>query len=117
LELLATRKAQFPGSPYVFPGAGKTGHLAEPKRLVHTIGERIGHHFTIHDLRRSFITVAEGLNIPQYSLKALVNHRHPDDDITGSYIQLSAERLREPMQRITDFILESAGIRTTTKHH
>jgi integrase len=117
LELLTARKDLCAGSSYVFPGDGKRGHIAEPKRLVHTVGDRIGQHFTVHDLRRTYITVAESLNISQYSLKALVNHRHPDDDITGSYIQLTAERLREPMQLISDFVLESAGIRTMTKRH
>jgi integrase len=112
--LLAERKNLCGNSIFVFPGEGATGHLVEPKRLVNRIGEKIDYHFTVHDLRRTFVTVAESLDIPQYSLKALVNHKSAED-VTGGYIQLSVERLRVPMQRITDFILESADIKTQSK--
>ncbi len=114
VSLLAGRRNLCGTSIFVFPGEGATGHLVEPKRLVIGIGEKIDHHFTVHDLRRTFVTVAESLDIPQYSLKALVNHKSADD-VTGGYIQLSVERLREPMQRIADFILESADIRLQAK--
>jgi len=30
--------------------------------------------FTLHDLRRTFATVAEGLDIAGYTLKRLLNH-------------------------------------------
>ena len=44
------------------------------------------------------------------AVKALVNHKQ-GDDVTSGYIQLNVERLRIPMQTITDFILKSAGIK------
>jgi hypothetical protein len=54
-------------------------------------------------LRRTFLTIAESLEIPYYALKALVNHSSAGD-VTARYIQVSPERLRGPMQKITDFI-------------
>ncbi len=49
--------------------------------------------FSLHDLRRTFITVAESLDIPAYALKRLLNHR-ADGDVTGGYIVMNADRLR-----------------------
>ena len=61
----------------------------------------------MHDLRRTFITVAESLDIPHYALKRLLNHR-ADSDVTGGYIVINAERLRDPVERIAARILELA---------
>ena len=60
--------------------------------------------FTPHDLRRTFITVAESLNIGPYSIKRLVNHKM-SGDVTAGYIVSDVERLRVPMQQITDFMV------------
>ncbi len=62
--------------------------------------------FTIHDLRRTFATTAEGLDLPAYSLKRLLNHKM-SNDVTAGYIMLDVERLRKPMQLITDFLIEN----------
>lgn len=96
---------------YVFHSPrSASGHIEEPKKVVKSIGEAIDHHFTIHDLRRTFITFAESLDISQYALKALVNHKMSSSDVTAGYLQISVDRLRKPMQSISDFILESAQI-------
>jgi integrase len=71
--------------------------------------EASGIKFMLHDLRRTFITIAESLDIPSYTLKKLLNHS-TRNDVTGGYIVTDMERLREPMQRITDYILEQGGI-------
>ncbi|MBU2754212.1 tyrosine-type recombinase/integrase [Acidithiobacillus sp. CV18-2] len=62
-----------------------------------------------HDLRRTFLTVADAVDVPYYALKALANHR--TGDITAVYIQYGVERLRRPMQAIENFILRAAGAR------
>ena len=67
-----------------------------------------GVEFTVHDLRRSFITIAESLDIPAYALKRLLNHKD-GNDVTAGYIVANVERLRKPMQQITDFLLKAAG--------
>lgn len=68
--------------------------------------------FSPHDLRRTFATVAEGLDVPTYALKRLMNHL-TGTDVTAGYVQIDVERLRVPMQRITDAILTAAGRRGT----
>lgn len=94
---------------YVFPASSKSGHIEEPKKTIIQIGKSIDYHFTIHDLRRTYVTIAESLDVSSYAVKALVNHKMSGNDVTAGYIQLSVDRLRDPMQRITDFILKSAG--------
>lgn len=94
---------------YVFPGTGEGGHLVECKRSVAKVSKISGVKFMMHDLRRTFLTIAEGLDIPHYALKRLVNHK-TSSDVTSGYIAADVERLREPMQRITDYILEEAGL-------
>ena len=111
VDMLRTRKANSTSS-FVFPGDGARGYLVEPKRQLAKIIEKTDMPFAMHDLRRTFVTIAESLDISVYSVKALVNHKQ-GDDVTSGYIQLNVERLRHPMQTITDFILKSAGIKTT----
>jgi len=41
--------------------------------------------FTLHDLRRTFITIAESLDIFAYAIKRLVNHKI-SGDVTAGYI-------------------------------
>ena len=96
-------------SEYVFPGSGKSGHIEEPKRQIKKIIEESGVQFTIHDERRTFVTIAESLDISAYAVKQLVNHKI-SNDVTEGYIVKNVERLREPMQKITDFIVTTAEI-------
>ena len=70
---------------------------------------RSGVPFCIHDLRRTFATIADSLDIPGYAVKALLNHKG-GSDVTAGYVVASVERLREPMQKITDYVLRCAGV-------
>jgi integrase len=103
LELLQNRQqenAEFaPSSPWVFPAESASGHLEEPRLEVPGVD------WSPHDLRRTFVTVAEGLDISYYALKSLVNHSQPNNDVTAGYISMDVERLRAPMQAITDKLL------------
>lgn len=40
--------------------------------------------FSLHDLRRTFITVAESLDISAYPVKRLVNHKMSRDVTAGT---------------------------------
>jgi len=112
VDMLTIRKADS-NSAFIFPGDGVRGYLVEPKKQIAKVIEKSELTFTMHDLRRTFVTIAESLDISAYTVKALVNHKSNDNDVTSGYVQLTLERLRKPMQTITDFILKSAGIRTT----
>ena len=100
LTLLERRTYETTGA-FVFPGGGKHGHLIEPKRHVKRVIKESGVPFMLHDLRRTFITVAESLDLSYYAIKRLVNHKI-SGDVTAGYVVPDVNRLREPMQRITD---------------
>jgi integrase len=65
--------------------------------------------FSFHDLRRTFLTMGEKLDVPPYALKRLVNHSL-SNDMTGRYLILDIERLRSHMARITDAFLDLLSI-------
>ena len=110
VDLLAERKKQAGESPYVFPGPGKQGHLMETKKFLLRVSAGSGVTFTLHDLRRTFITIAESLDVPYYALKRLLNHR-ANGDVTGGYIVVNAQRLRGPVEQVAARILELADVR------
>jgi hypothetical protein len=62
----------------------------------------------LYDLRRTYLTCAEGMGLPPYALKGLVNHKQPNSDVTGGYLKLTPERLREPAQAVADRLLRLA---------
>ncbi|MDP7221974.1 MAG: tyrosine-type recombinase/integrase [Alphaproteobacteria bacterium] len=102
--LFKKRWKRYGNYEYVFPGPGEHGHLVEPKKGIYRVIQNSGVVFSCHDLRRTFITIAESLDMSQYAIKRLVNHRVTD--VTGGYIIFDVERLRDPVQRIEDFIVE-----------
>jgi integrase len=101
---LFLRRKQFKTSEFVFPAPSKTGHIMEPRKAMLKVAELSGVTFTVHDLRRTFATTAESLNLPAYALKRLLNHKMTHD-VTAGYIMRDVERLRKLMQRITDFLI------------
>ena len=120
---------------YVFPGQGVAGHLVEPRKQMAFITKHTqltlnevtnitdlarkrvkdpdciqdGISFILHDLRRTFVTVAESLDIAYSALKKLLNHSD-GNDVTGGYLQITTDRLRDPMERISIKLMELMGI-------
>jgi len=104
-ELLLRRKEAATNNS-VFPGGRASGHMVEPRKQMAKVIQESGVHFTIHDLRRTFITVAESLDISAYALKRLLNHKM-SNDVTAGYIIQRCGTARAPMQKITDYFLSS----------
>jgi integrase len=103
LRLLTERKLKTAGR-YVFPGKDENCPIVEPRKQMARVTKISGVSFTIHDLRRTFITLAESLDISGYALKRLLNHKM-NNDVTAGYIITDVERLRKPMQQVTDHFL------------
>ena len=93
--------------------SGAGGYIIEPRKQIAKVITTSGIPFSIHDLRRTFITIAESLDIPAYALKKLLNHKM-NNDVTAGYIMLDVERLRNPMQMISDHILRQMGLKETS---
>ena len=100
-------------SPYVFPNADGSAPFYNPYKTMARVSEECRHYmkdgkpipFTLHDLRRTFITTAESLDMSAYTLKRLLNHKM-SGDVTAGYIITETERLRKPMQRISECLLK-----------
>ncbi|TDU31302.1 site-specific recombinase XerD [Panacagrimonas perspica] len=107
LEILKARdKAK--ASEFVFGTA--RGRLSNLRYALAEVEKGAGVEFCVHDLRRTFATVAEKIDTPGYALKRLLNHKNAGD-VTEGYIGLDVERLRKPMQAVTDYILSAAGVK------
>lgn len=114
LHSLLLRRKKTAASEFVFAGSGKHGHLVETKRSVNQAVKLTGIKFCCHDLRRSFATYADNLEINSNGLKRLLNHRSDSKDVTFKhYLPFNLERLREPMNKISNYILKAAGVIAT----
>ncbi|CAI8749537.1 tyrosine-type recombinase/integrase [Methylocaldum szegediense] len=113
LSALMNRRKAFSVSEYVFSdSAGR--RISNFRYALAAIEKASGVRFTPHDLRRTFATIADSLDIPAYALKALMNHKS-GADVTAGYVIVTAERLRAPMQKIEDFVLKAAGLKPTAE--
>ena len=80
--------------------AGNITSLDYQIKKVHTDS---GVGFTTHDLRRTFTIVVESLDISQYAVKRLLNHKV--GYVTYGYIVSDVVRLSEPMRRVADALM------------
>jgi integrase len=62
-DLLVARRAVGTSSPFVFPGAGKTGHITSADKALHGVSDATGIKVSCHDLRRTFASVAADIRI------------------------------------------------------
>jgi integrase len=108
-DLLQARRALGRENEYVFPGTSSSGHLEEPKKALHDVGRACGVKVSVHDLRRTFITVAARCRIPPAELKAIVNHS-VGTDVTAGYQRLEAGDLLASMQAVTDRLKALCGV-------
>lgn len=113
-ELLSRRREIAGQSEWVFPGSGATGHIVETKSFLRRIVGASEVKFTLHDLRRTYISIAESLDISSYALKRMLNHRS-NDDMTSTYIIVTVDRLRLPVERVAQKILELSNAVETKK--
>lgn len=96
---------------WIFPSPySESGHLEEPKSVVSRIEKLSGVRVSVHDLRRTFISIAssELVNIPPAGVKRLVNHAVPKDITEKHYIQFEDDQLQRYTQAITDAVLKMA---------
>ena len=103
LDEVLERRKNDSDNPYVFKGLNPNSHLHPPKRQMARAVELVGFHFTTHDLRRTFETMANRLNLSNYTLDKLINHKN-SKTITGRYIVLEIDDLREPMEKTAELL-------------
>jgi integrase len=115
-DLLRRRCLERASAEFVFPGRGNKHHLVDSDHVIRGVAERAGCPFMLHDLRRTFLTVGERLALSYVVLKKLANHSGKNDTTFG-YVVVDVERLREPMQKITNELLSLCNSRTDKDDH
>lgn len=103
-DIFERRYQQRGKSEYVFPSRSGKRHIVDSDHVIRGVSVKCGCRFMLHDLRRTFLTVAERLALPYVVLKKLANHSGRNDTTFG-YLVVDVERLREPMQKITNELL------------
>lgn len=103
-SILKARYENRSASPYVFPGRANKSHLTDFRFWVAGVRKKSNCRFLIHDLRRTFLSCAERLELPYYVLKRLANHTVSSDTLVP-YIVVSMERLRLHIERISAHFL------------
>jgi integrase len=110
---LLVRRRSLGRTKYVFPANSTAGYIADPKFQLGQVAQACGVKVCAHDLRRTFITVAESCDVSVMALRALVNHTLGSGTTEG-YVQMTVERLREPAQKVTDKMKVLCGITDAT---
>lgn len=98
-QILQIRHSQVESSDFVF-AKGKS-HLKSVRKCL----SRHASDLTAHDLRRTFLTVGDGIGIGHYMLKLLVNHMPSKSDVTAGYISSDIELMRQASNRIADMLI------------
>jgi len=111
-------------SRYVFVSKTAGQPIKEPKYVLAKINALLKENMPKwndihwHDLRRTYATLAETVNVGGYTLKRLLNHRvRRSNDVTAGYVILSADELRDPAKKIETAILEYAELLPKTDNN
>lgn len=102
------------GNTWVFPTLykSKDDHVKDLGGSYEVISGKADLYITPHDLRRTFISVANRLAMNYPVLKRLLNHQDSktSDDVTLQYIQISQREIREALNEIEKLYFGEAGM-------
>lgn len=103
MEILKERKLHSL-SPWVFPGSGAKGHLADPKKAWARILKEAGiADLRIHDLRRTLGSWQAATGANSYIIGKSLGHRSQQS--TAVYARLNLDPVRDSVNKATDAML------------
>lgn len=109
IHVLLNRKPSIP-AVFVFPGTGKKGHLAEPRKGWERILARSGiDNLRIHDLRRTLGSWQAKTGASLAIIGKSLNHKH--QNTTAIYARLDLDPVRESVNTATSAMLTAAGLK------
>jgi integrase len=107
MEILKERKLHSL-SPWVFPGGGASGHLADPKKAWMRILKEAGiADLRIHDLRRTLGSWQAATGANSYIIGKSLGHRSQQS--TAVYARLNLDPVRDSVNKATDAMLGYMG--------
>lgn len=99
---------------FVFPGAGRTGHLAEPRKGWLRILKRAEiKDLRLHDLRRTLGSWQARTGASLIVIGKSLNHK--SHATTQIYSRLDIDPVRKSVETATSAILEAAGVKKTAE--
>jgi len=115
--LQARRDAAKPGAVFVFPGAGASGHIEEPKKAVIRVMERAGIPYgrndpdgvTLHDLRRTLGSWQAKTGASLAIIGTSLNHK--SQQATAIYARLDLDPVRASVNAATAAMMEAGGMK------
>ncbi len=108
LHVLRNRKSD--KSVFVFPGTGKYGYLAEPRKGWERILKRAGiDNLRIHDLRRTLGSWQAKTGASLAIIGKSLNHKH--QNTTAIYARLDLDPVRDSINTATSAMLSAAGLK------
>jgi integrase len=108
MEVLRTRKPT-EDTKFVFPGVGKAGHLAEPKKGWERILNRAGiADLRIHDLRRTLGSWQAKTGASMAIIGKSLNHKN--QNTTAIYARLDLDPVRASVNAATSAMMVAAGL-------
>ncbi len=109
MEVLRNRKPT-EDAAFVFPGTGKHGHLAEPKKGWERILERAGiNDLRIHDLRRTLGSWQAKQGASLAIIGKSLNHKN--QNTTAIYARLDLDPVRDSVNSATSAMMAAAGLK------
>ncbi|MCU9850561.1 tyrosine-type recombinase/integrase [Defluviimonas sp. WL0024] len=107
MEILTERKLASE-SPWVFPGDGRTGHLADPKKAWGRILAGAGiEDLRIHDLRRTLGSYQAATGANGYIIGKSLGHKSHQS--TAVYARLNLDPVRDSVNKATEAMLGYAS--------
>ena len=109
IDILHARKSEnVDGSPFVFPGKGKSGHLEDPKKGWQRLLERADlANLRIHDLRRTLGSWQAKTGSSLVIIGKSLNHKNIAT--TATYARLDTDPVRDSVNTAVNAML-TAGI-------
>lgn len=109
MEILRRRQKENRGSPWVFPGPGKTGHIVEPKAAMEKVRELSGlDDLRFHDLRRTLGAWQNDQGTPTRIIQSSMGHKDIRTTAT-SYTPTETEAVRRAVGSAVTSMLKAAG--------
>lgn len=113
LDLLKSRKRMAQSEVvYVFPG--KTGEkMCNNYKGYRMMCQKLGVNHKHHDLRRVYTSTCKSLEVPDTTIRYLLNHSQRND-VTAGYMIWEPEDYRATVERVAERLLKLAGYQSST---
>lgn len=106
IDLLKKRLEAYGSKEWVFPGAGATGHLMEPKAGWKRILDRAGiKNLRIHDLRRTLGSWQAVTGANSFMIGRSLGHKSTQS--TAVYARLNLDPVRDSVEKATQAMLQT----------